>query len=77
MPLIKGKSQKAFKKNVETEMESGKPQKQSLAIAYDIQRHAQKRKKMQNLINHKVKEANVFLNLLVKIQKEKKALNIK
>ena len=46
MPLIKGKSQKAFKKNVETEMESGKPQKQSLAIAYDIQRHAKKRKKM-------------------------------
>lgn len=38
MPLMQGKSKKAFSKNVETEMEAGKPQKQSLAIAYSVQR---------------------------------------
>lgn len=38
MPLIKGKSKKDFSKNVATEMDAGKPQKQSLAIAYSIKR---------------------------------------
>lgn len=41
MPLMKGKSEKSFKKNVETEMDAGKPQKQSLAIAYSMKRKAQ------------------------------------
>lgn len=45
MPLIKSKSQKAFSKNVEQEMKSGKPQDQALAISYSVQRKA-KRKKM-------------------------------
>jgi len=44
MPLIKSRSQKAFKKNIETEMEHGKPQAQSLAIAYDMKRRAPKKK---------------------------------
>ena len=44
MPLIKSKSDKAFKKNVKVEIEAGKPQKQSLAIAFDIQRRAKKAK---------------------------------
>lgn len=44
MPLIKGKSQKSFVKNLKTEMEHGKPQKQSLAIAYAMKRKAQKKK---------------------------------
>jgi hypothetical protein len=44
MPLVKGKSEKSFKKNVETEMHEGKPLKQSLAIAYDVQRRAKKKK---------------------------------
>lgn len=34
MPLMKGKSQKAFSHNVSTEMHAGKPQKQAVAIAY-------------------------------------------
>jgi hypothetical protein len=34
MPLITSKSPTAFKKNVETEIKAGKPQKQALAIAY-------------------------------------------
>ena len=38
MPLIKSKSEKAFKKNVKAEMKAGKPQKQSLAIAYSVKR---------------------------------------
>ena len=44
MPLLKGKSKKAFSKNVETEMDEGKPQKQALAIAYDVKRRAAKKK---------------------------------
>lgn len=44
MPLIKGKSEKAFGKNVSAEMDSGKPQKQALAIAYSIKRKAKKTK---------------------------------
>lgn len=38
MPLVPGKSKKAFSKNVEIEMNSGKPQKQALAIAYSVKR---------------------------------------
>lgn len=42
MPLMRGKSEKAFKHNIEAEMESGKPQKQSLAIAYAMKRKGKK-----------------------------------
>ena len=41
MPLIKGKSDKSFSKNVSAEMDAGKPQKQALAIAYSVKRKAQ------------------------------------
>ena len=34
MPLENGNSRAAFSHNVKTEMNSGKPQKQSVAIAY-------------------------------------------
>jgi hypothetical protein len=43
MPLLKGKSEKAFKHNVEAEMHAGKPQKQSLAIAYSMKRKGKKK----------------------------------
>lgn len=42
MPLIKSKSKKAFSHNVEAEMKSGKPQDQSLAIAYSVKRKPKK-----------------------------------
>lgn len=41
MPLIEGKSPSSFSKNVATEMNAGKPLKQSLAIAYAMKRKAQ------------------------------------
>jgi len=44
MPLIKGKSEKAFKQNIKAEIAAGKPQKQAVAIAYDVQRRAQSKK---------------------------------
>ncbi len=37
-PLMHSKTPKAFKKNIETEMEHGKPQKQAVAIAYSEKR---------------------------------------
>jgi hypothetical protein len=43
MPLIPGKSKKSFGKNVETEMDAGKPQKQALAIAYAMKRKGKKK----------------------------------
>ena len=42
MPLIKSKSEKAFKQNIKREIAAGKPQKQAVAIAYDVQRTAKK-----------------------------------
>lgn len=44
MPLMQGKSKKAFSKNVETEMNAGKPQDQSLAIAYSVKRKNKNKK---------------------------------
>jgi len=43
MPLVKSKSKKAFSKNVEIEMNAGKPQKQAVAIAYSVKRSAGKK----------------------------------
>ena len=42
MPLIKSKSPNAFKENIKAEIAAGKPQKQAVAIAYDVQRRAKK-----------------------------------
>ncbi len=41
MPLIKSLKPKAISKNIETEMHAGKPQKQAIAIAYNVKpKHA-------------------------------------
>jgi len=42
MPLIKSKSEKAFKKNISTEVKAGKPVKQAVAIAYSVKRSSKK-----------------------------------
>ena len=44
MPLSHGKSEKAFSKNVATEIKAGKPQDQALAIAYSTQKAAKGKK---------------------------------
>lgn len=44
MPLIKSSSKKAFSTNIKKEMQSGKPQKQAVAIAYSVKRKASKKK---------------------------------
>ena len=40
MPLVKSKSKKAISANIKKEMEAGKPQKQSVAIALNVARKA-------------------------------------
>jgi len=47
MPMVKGKkasTKEGFSKNVATEMKSGKPQKQAVAIAYSEAREGKKKK---------------------------------
>lgn len=45
MPLCKSKSKKCVSKNIKTEIKSGKPQKQAVAIALNTQRKAKNKKK--------------------------------
>ena len=44
-PLESGKSKKVISRNIRTEMHSGKPQKQSIAIAYSKAGKSKKKKK--------------------------------
>ncbi len=44
MPLKKSSSKEAFKKNIATEVAAGKPVKQAVAIAYDVNRKAAAKK---------------------------------
>ena len=45
MPLKKSKSDKAFKSNVKAEIKAGKPQDQAVAIAYQMKRDAEHKRK--------------------------------
>ena len=45
MPLKKGKSKSTFEENFRRLLAEGYPKKQALAIAYDIQRKAKRKKK--------------------------------
>jgi hypothetical protein len=42
MPLIKSKSKAAIGKNIATEIKSGKPKKQAIAIALSVKSRAKK-----------------------------------
>ena len=44
MPLVKSKSEKAFKENIKAEVKAGKPVKQAVAISYAVKRAAAKKK---------------------------------
>jgi hypothetical protein len=44
MPLVKSASKGAFRANLKAEIKAGKPKKQSLAIAYSVQRKSKKGK---------------------------------
>lgn len=50
MPLIKSKSKQAFEHNLKAEMKAGKPQDQSLAIAYAMKKKAPKKMAQGGLI---------------------------
>jgi len=44
MPLRKGKSKKVISENIRTEIKTGKPQKQAIAIAMEQARRSGKRR---------------------------------
>ena len=44
MPLKKSASKKSISENIKTEMKTGKPQKQAIAIALDVQKRAAAKK---------------------------------
>jgi hypothetical protein len=62
MPLIKGKSNKAFQHNIKAEMAAGKPQKQAVAIAYSEAGEAKKRdrKETESHSSHSAKRSEHY-----------------
>lgn len=52
MPLVKSRSPKAVSENIRREMEAGKPQKQAVAIALNVQRNAKGKRKMPENSSH-------------------------
>jgi hypothetical protein len=45
MPLKQGTSKKTMSANIKTEMKAGKPQKQAVAIAYQIKKDSEAKRK--------------------------------
>lgn len=45
MPLKKSTTKKALKDNIRAEVKAGKPVKQAVAIAYNVKREAEKKKR--------------------------------
>lgn len=55
MPLLPGKSKKAMSENIKKEMDSGKPQKQSIAIALSARRASRKKMSQGGAASHSYK----------------------
>lgn len=56
MPLIKGKSEKDIRQNIETEMKvGGRPRKQAVAIALDVADKAKKKKVKKKIMKKGMK----------------------
>lgn len=66
MPLMPGKSKKAFSKNVSTEMNAGKPQDQALAIAYSVKRKNKQKKAHGGEIHNTLKSIDKHLSKMSK-----------
>jgi hypothetical protein len=66
MPLIHGKSDRSFVKNLKTEMHAGKPQKQALAIAYSEKRRAEHHKMAEggDMEEQPVHEKEEFMDMV-------------
>lgn len=45
MPLVRSRSRKAVSENIRRERAAGKPEKQAIAIALNVQRKAKRRRK--------------------------------
>jgi hypothetical protein len=68
MPLIKSKSDKAFKSNIRAEVKAGKPVKQAVAIAYSVKRAAKKAKGGE--IHDDVKQDKAMIKKAIKMHDE-------
>jgi len=66
MPLVKGKSPKAFAKNLKTELKAGKPMKQALAISYSEAGEAKKKERKEKREERTVKEKKAAMPKVAK-----------
>ncbi len=75
MPLSKGKSEKSFAHNVKAEMHAGKPQKQALAIAFDVKRKAQ-HKAMGGVVEPSEDHDMLYAHHIAEAIRHKKAMRM-
>jgi len=74
MPLMKGKSPKAFEHNIKAEISSGKPKAQALAISYDIQRKNKKRKAAGGSVQSGSPDMNMAEGGMINVKNQKRPM---